>query len=59
MGKIFTLKEAAEQINRPEATLRYWLTRGEAPRSFKLGRRRMFREEDISAWIADRIEASA
>jgi excisionase family DNA binding protein len=51
MSKILTLEEAAAAINRPAATLRYWLVQGTGPRSFKLGRRRMFREEDVTAWV--------
>ena len=67
MGKIMTLAETAVRINRSEATLRYWLTRDaaagvhkEAPRSFKQGRRRMFTEESVEAWLeAQMKEASA
>ena len=59
MGKLLTLDEAAELINRPPATLRYWVSRGEAPPSFKLGRRRMFDQEKLEAWIAEHAEATA
>lgn len=59
MSKLLTLDEAAELINRPPATLRYWVTRGEAPKSFKVGRRRMFRLEDVEAWIDSHAEATA
>jgi len=59
MGRLLTLVEAAERINRPEQTLRYWVQQGTAPRSFKLGRRRMFREEDVEAWLNDRMAKSA
>jgi len=62
-----TLVETAEQLNVPEATLRYWVTRDtargeskEAPKSFRLGRRRMFAQEAIDEFIAARMaEASA
>lgn len=59
MSKLLTLDEAAELINRPPATLRYWVTRGEAPPSFKLGRRRMFPQDGVEAWIAAHAEATA
>lgn len=59
MGKLLTLTEAAEVLNRPESTLRYWITRNEAPPSFKIGRRRMFREEDLEAWISKQENAAA
>jgi predicted DNA-binding transcriptional regulator AlpA len=59
MGKLLTLEQTAEMINRPESTLRYWVLQDMAPKSFKLGRRRMFREEDVVAWIDEKAEASA
>jgi excisionase family DNA binding protein len=48
-----TLAEVAEQLNRSEATLRYWVSRGEGPKSFKLGRRRVFRAETVDSWLAE------
>lgn len=59
MSKLLTLEETAELLNRPPNTLRYWVARGEAPPSFKLGRRRMFRLEDVEAWIDSHAEATA
>ncbi|GAA4386427.1 helix-turn-helix transcriptional regulator [Tsukamurella soli] len=32
-------------------TLRYWASRGEGPKSFTLGRRRVWRKSDVLAWI--------
>lgn len=52
MTKLLNTDEAAEALNTPINTLRYWLTRGEGPESFLMGRRRMFREEAIEAFIA-------
>lgn len=59
MSKLLTLDQAAELINCPKATLRYWLVNGEAPKSFKLGRRRMFKLEDVEAWIELQVAKSA
>jgi excisionase family DNA binding protein len=59
MGKLLTVEEAAAMINRPVATLRYWVLQDTAPKSFKVGRRRMFRESDVEAWIDEKAEASA
>ena len=58
MGKILTTEGTAEKIGRPVATLRYYLVQGTAPRSFKMGRRRMFREEDVDAWLEKQMEAA-
>lgn len=59
MVKLLTVSEAAQSMNRPEQTLRYWIQQGTAPRSFKLGRRRMFREEDVDAWLTEQMAKSA
>jgi len=59
MGKLLTLSETAERINRPEQTLRYWVKVGTAPASFKLGRRRMFDEDAIESWLREQAAKSA
>lgn len=56
VSKLLTLAETAAALNAPEQTLRYWVKIGEGPPSFKLGRRRMFREEDIEAWLNQKID---
>ena len=38
----------------PAETVRYWVHIGKAPRSIKVGRRRLFRRADVMAWIAAR-----
>ena len=43
----------------PKATWRYWASIGQAPASFKLGRRRVWRRSDVEAWIAEHEKASA
>ncbi|MFD8246951.1 helix-turn-helix transcriptional regulator [Nocardia sp. NPDC059691] len=37
----------------PAATWRYWAHKGVGPASFKLGRRRVYRQSVIEAWIAE------
>ena len=51
-GKLLQMEQAADRLNTPINTLRYWVVRGEAPASFLMGKRRMFREEAIEAFIA-------
>lgn len=48
---LLTLREAAAVVRAPEATLRYWRHLGIGPRSFKVGRRVMYDENDINRWI--------
>lgn len=51
MDRIITLEEAAAQLRTPPATLRYWRHRNTGPRSFKVGRRVMYLEDDIATWL--------
>ena len=52
---LLTVDEAAAIVRAPAATLRYWRHVGTGPRSFKLGRRVVYKRCDIDAWIAERI----
>ena len=48
---LLTITEAAELLRAPVATLRYWRHLGTGPRSFRLGRRVVYRRDDVLAWI--------
>jgi excisionase family DNA binding protein len=48
---LLTIPEAAELLRAPVATLRYWRHLGTGPRSFRLGRRVLYRREDLLSWI--------
>ncbi len=49
--ELLTITEAADVLRTPVATLRYWRHRGIGPRSFRLGRRVLYRRDDVHAWI--------
>ncbi len=49
--ELLTITEAADLLRAPVATLRYWRHLGTGPRSFRLGRRVLYRREDLHAWI--------
>jgi predicted DNA-binding transcriptional regulator AlpA len=51
MSKLLRLPEVADLTGIPEATLRFWRHEKTGPRSAKLGRRVVYREEDVLAWI--------
>lgn len=53
MSRLLTMPEVAEQLRRPVATLRHWRWVGAGPASFRLGRRVVYREEDVTAWVED------
>jgi len=50
--ELLTITEAAELLRAPVATLRYWRHSNTGPRSFRLGRRVLYRRDDLNAWIA-------
>ncbi|WP_375474392.1 helix-turn-helix transcriptional regulator [uncultured Jatrophihabitans sp.] len=49
--KLLTIDEAAAIVRAPVATLRYWRHLGTGPRSFRLGRRVLYRYDDLTSWI--------
>ena len=48
--ELLTITEAAELVRAPVATLRYWRHRNIGPHSFRVGRRVLYRREDLGAW---------
>jgi excisionase family DNA binding protein len=54
--ELLTITEASEVLRTPVATLRYWRHLGTGPRSFRLGRRVLYRRDDVHAWIDSRRE---
>lgn len=59
--KLLGIKEVAELLGVSEWTLREWRQskRADRPRSATLGRRVVYRESEVLAWIDARFEASA
>ena len=58
--ELLTISEAAELLRAPVATLRYWRHLGIGPRSFRLGRRVLYRRDDLRTWVdAQRDEGAA
>jgi excisionase family DNA binding protein len=59
LPRLLTLGEAATYLRTPVATLRYWRQLGTGPQSFRVGRRVMFRREDVEGWLTQRLEAES
>jgi predicted DNA-binding transcriptional regulator AlpA len=59
VGRILNLSEAAARLGRSPDTLRYWRKRNEGPPSFKIGRRVVFYEHELEAWIEAQRQASS
>lgn len=50
--RILTLAEVADITRMEPSTLRWWRFAGEGgPKSFKLGRRIMYRRADVEQWL--------
>ena len=49
--ELLTITEAADFLRAPVATLRYWRHLGTGPPSFRVGRRVLYRRDDLNAWI--------
>lgn len=57
--ELLTLNEVAEILRTPPATLRYWRHLGTGPDSFRLGRRVMYRRDDLDHWVTTRHDVEA
>ena len=55
--QLLTLTEAADILRTPVATLRYWRHLGIGPDGFRVGRRVMYRIEDLDRWITEQQDA--
>jgi excisionase family DNA binding protein len=52
MEKYLTTEEVAQLLRTSPESVRYWAHAGKGPKSFKVGRRRLYAREDIEAFIA-------
>lgn len=57
--RVLTITEVAELTRLSEATLRGFGHCGKGPKSGKLGRRVMYRESDVLAWIDQQFTPEA
>jgi hypothetical protein len=56
--ELWTTSEVASVTRAPVSTVRYWRHIGSGPRSFRLGKRVVYRRTDVESWLAER-EADA
>jgi DNA-binding transcriptional MerR regulator len=57
--KLWTPAETSEMLRTPIDTLRHWRDKGTGPLSIKVGRRVMYREADLLAWLDEQAEKAA
>ena len=58
IGDLLTLREVAELLRVPEATLRYWRHCQTGPNSYKIGRHVRYRQQDVHAWLRGQCSGS-
>lgn len=58
-ASLLTLTEAATVLRTPVATLRYWRHLGIGPAGFRLGRRVLYRRQDLDRWVEEQRTAQA
>lgn len=56
---ILTTEQVATRTGICEATLKYWREAGEGPRSWKIGRRTVYDEADVLAWLEAQKEQTS
>lgn len=50
---LLTSEEFAAAARVPVSTIRYWRHIKRGPQGFRVGRRVLYRERDVAAWLAD------
>ena len=56
---LLTTSEVAERCRTSDSTVRYWRMVRCGPPGFKVGRRVLYREKDVAAWLEERQAAEA
>ncbi|MCL2653603.1 MAG: helix-turn-helix domain-containing protein [Propionibacteriaceae bacterium] len=59
MDELIDTQEVAELCRTSAETVRYWQYVGKAPRSFKLGRRRLYKRADVIEWLESKYQQTA
>ena len=52
-----SLDEVAEFCGVSKATVHQWLYKGTAPKSYKIGKHRRFRWDDVHTWLEEQADA--
>lgn len=52
-------EEVADKLRTSAETVRYWRHIGKGPRSFKVGRRVLYRRSDVAAWLDSQYNSGA
>jgi excisionase family DNA binding protein len=58
LPELMTIGEVAEYLGVPVSTIHFWRGRKQGPPAFKVGRRLMFRADDVAAWLDERAAST-
>lgn len=56
LDKLLTVKDLAEHLGVPVATIYAWRYHREGPPGFRVGRHVRYRWTDVEQWISDRLK---
>lgn len=59
IDRLLYVEEVADMLRKTPSALRYMIHAGDAPKSAKIGGRRMFKESDVEAWIQEQFDKAA
>lgn len=51
MAEYLTVEDVAELVRVSPSTVHWWAHVGRGPRSFRVGKRRLYAKADVEAWI--------
>ncbi|MFS0883983.1 helix-turn-helix transcriptional regulator [Aeromicrobium sp. 179-A 4D2 NHS] len=51
MAEYLTVEDVAELVHVSPSTVRWWAHASRGPRSFSVGKRRLYARADVEAWI--------
>ena len=54
LPELLSASDLAEYLGVPVSTIHYWRARRQGPRGFKVGKRLVFRAQDVASWLAER-----
>lgn len=56
--RLMTVKDLADKLVVPVATIYQWRCRGSGPQGIRVGRHLRYRPEDVEAWLDDQADES-
>ncbi|MCG5462175.1 helix-turn-helix domain-containing protein [Micromonospora sp. MED01] len=59
MEKYLTTEEVAEVARTAPSTVRYWRHIGKGPKGIRRGKRVLYAESEVSAWLSEGDESKA